>query len=126
MRRYRGGCGYIVEQSFGRGVILLEFLGLLVRFTVTLVVHVSRILIGFRGDLQSESVRLTDRSLPGHGHLLVGRHRGLLFVLFLQVFIVLSHLSLVAGLVKGRLMLKTSEVFFGDDLPKSAHFFHNI
>jgi hypothetical protein len=49
VRRYRSGSGDIVEESFGRGVILFEFLGLLFDFTVTLVVHVSRMLIGFCG-----------------------------------------------------------------------------
>ena len=47
--RDSGGGGDIVEESFGRGVILFEFLGLLVDFAVTLVVHVFRMLIGFCG-----------------------------------------------------------------------------
>ena len=126
VRRYRCSCGHIVEESFCRGVILFEFLGLFLDFTITVVVHVSRMLIGFRGYLKSNSIRLAHCSLPGHCWLLISRHGRLLFALFLQVLGVLSHLLLISRLIKSGLLLKASEIFFGDDLPKTAHFFHNI
>ena len=104
---YRCGRSHVVEESFGRGVILFEFLSLLVNFAVALVVHVSRMLIRLRGYFESESIGLAHCPLPGHCWLLVSRHGSLLFVLFLEVLGVLGHLLLVARLVKCRLMLKT-------------------